>query len=407
MCPKDNEQPRESGADSSRKPRSRRSATTTVVFLLALALAALVIVFYVRQVPQRGPVQPAEAPAKGEYEQYPDQEFDLRARAVDSALLDMLHAGKTDITSLKIEAVEYRRFQGHDYHFQTIRLPLPQAQRAQLFALLKQTLDQKVPEARLEDTGKNEWTIAIGTIPTHRLLLPQVAEKPATTERPHVGAGKLAIVIDDMGEDVQFAKGLSKLGVPASFSIWPDSSNRDAVLKLAKGSGNVVLIHLPMQPKGYPAVNPGKNALLVSMTADQIRAAVRLAAGKVPGAIGINNHMGSQFTENTTGVRVALEAINERGMFFLDSKTTPVSAAPQEAKKLGLRILERDVFLDNELSVAAILTQLRKAEDVARAKGQAIAIGHPHPETLQALQQWLKRKDDSVQIVPLTSLSRH
>jgi len=401
-----NDRSRESGAGfSSQKPHGPRYTPPVYVFILALAAALLILAFYLRHTSRQ--VTPPPAPIKGEYEQYPNQELDLRARAVDSVLLDMLHDGKTDITSLKIEGVEYRRFEGKDYHFQIIRLPLPYAQRAKLLALLKEHLAAKVPEAKVVDTGKNEWTIAIGTIPTHRLLLPQITEKVETTERPKASTGRLAIVIDDMGEDVRIAQGLAKLGVPAAFSIWPESGNRDAVQKLAKNSGNIVMIHLPMQPKGYPAVNPGKHPLLVTMTADQIRETIRTAMAKVPAATGVNNHMGSQFTEFPPGTRVALETFKERGLFFLDSKTTPVSSAPGEAKKLGMHIYERDVFLDNELNVAAILTQLRKGESIARAKGQAIVIGHPHAETLAALQQWLAHKDDSVKIVPLTSLSRH
>jgi hypothetical protein len=409
MSPTDDpNQPRNSGADSSSKPKkTKRELTPTLVFLIAIAAALLILVFYVRQMPVKAPVKPTDIPAKGEYELYPNQELDLRARAVDSVLLDMLHKGKTESTSLKIEGVEYRRHEGVDYHFQTLRLPLPKAERPRLLALLKELLSEKMPEARVEDTGKNEWLISLGSIPTHRLLLPQTAEKATTPTPPRVGPAKMSIVIDDMGEDVHFAQGLAKLGVPAAFSIWPDSTNRDAVHKIAKASGNIIMIHLPMQPKGYPTVNPGKNPLLVTMTAEQIRETINTAVKKLPGATGVNNHMGSQFTEFATGSRVALTAFKEHNLFFLDSKTTPVSALPPEARKLDIRIYERDVFLDNDQSVAAILSQLRKAEDIARAKGQAIAIGHPHAETLQALQQWLKHKDGTVQVVPVTSLSRH
>jgi len=125
---------------------------------------------------------------------------------------------------------------------------------------------------------------------------------------------------------------------------------------------------------------------------------------RVPGAIAINNHMGSAFTEHGPGMRAALAAIQEQGLFFLDSRTTAGSIAVTEAKRLGLRIHQRDVFLDNELTVAAIVKQLHKAEATARQHGHAIAIGHPHKETVAALRTWLKEKDASVHIVTVSSL---
>lgn len=89
---------------------------------------------------------------------------------------------------------------------------------------------------------------------------------------------------------------------------------------------------------------------------------------------------------------------------LLSSRTTAATVGEQEAKKLGLRHFHRDVFLDNDQYVPAILKQLRHAESLAKSKGQAIAIGHPHPETLAAIKQWLKDKDPSVHVVPLTAL---
>jgi len=103
-------------------------------------------------------------------------------------------------------------------------------------------------------------------------------------------------------------------------------------------------------------------------------------------------------------MRAALTAMHEDGLFFLDSRTSAASVAAAESKKLGLRTHQRDVFLDNDQNVPAILKQLRKAEATARERGHAIAIGHPHKETVAALRQWLKEKDAAVQVVTVTSL---
>ena len=161
---------------------------------------------------------------------------------------------------------------------------------------------------------------------------------------------------------------------------------------------------MPMQPKGYPKVDPGSHPLLVTMTADQVQETVRRAIERVPGAIGLNNHMGSQFTENIRGMHAALSAIKAKGLFFLDSRTTAETVGEGEAQRVGLRFYKRDVFLDNEQNVTAVLLQLRKAEALARSRGHAIAIGHPHQETLAAIKKWLKEKDDSVSVVPLSAL---
>lgn len=363
--------------------------------IIALALAAgLVIGYFVaRQFPGR-PVPPP--PAANATEERAAAEFQRRIDAVDEALrksLSALGAGQA-----KVQSVEPRRHAGREFGFQTLRLP--EADREALRRHLVKELAALVPQAKLAEPSAHEWDIGIDGTPTHRLLLPAAAEKPVPPAK-----ARLALVIDDMGEDVGLARGLAALDAPIAFAVWPDSGNRDAVLKVLRAQQREVLIHLPMQPKGYPQVNPGKHALLVNMTAEQLHAATLRAAELVRGAIGVNNHMGSAFTESPFAMRAALSAMKEKGLFFLDSRTTPHTVGEQEAKKLGLRHFHRDVFLDNEQEVPAILKQLRQAETVARTKGQAIAIGHPHPATLAAIRQWLRDKDAAVHVVPLSSLS--
>jgi len=364
--------------------------------IIALALAAgLVIGFLVaRQFPGRPTPPPPTANAT---EALAAAEFQRRLDAVDEALrksLSALGAGQA-----KVESMEPRKHAGREFGFQTLRLP--EVGREALRRQLARELAALVPQAKLSEPSAHEWDIGIDGTPTHRLLLPVVAERPVPTP----GKARLALVIDDMGEDVGLARGLAALDAPMAFAVWPDSGNREAVLKVLRARQREILIHLPMQPKGFPQVNPGRHALLVNMTAEQIQAATQRAIERVPGAIGINNHMGSEFTESPFAMRAALSAMKDKGLFFLDSRTTPHTVGEQEAKKLGLRHFHRDVFLDNEQEVPAILKQLRQAESIARTKGQAIAIGHPHPATLDALRQWLKDRDASVHVVPLTALS--
>lgn len=323
-----------------------------------------------------------------------------RAKLADKALRASLKAVSPEAAAPQVVSTEQREHAGQKYTVEILRLP--PSDRQALHDRLVKELASFVPGAKLLRISPENWDISIDGLPTQRLHLPAEAPKP---EEPKRAAGRLAIVIDDMGEDVGLARELAKLGVPVAFSIWPDSGNREDVLKIAKAAGREILIHLPMQPKGYPQVAPGPHALLTTMTAEQIQDAVHRSTKRVHGAIGLNNHMGSEFTESNLGMRAALSAMRDEGLFFLDSRTTAASVGVVEAKKLGIRAHQRDVFLDNELVVSAILKQLRKAEALARERGHAIAIGHPHKETVAALRQWLKEKDSSVQVVTVTSLS--
>jgi len=322
------------------------------------------------------------------------------AEQADQALRRALKAASpVDAPAPRIVS-EQREHAGQEYTFKTLRLTHVQEQL--LHDRLVKELAVLAPSAQLLRVNPQTWDIVIDGMPTHRLLLPEEDARPDDAAKR--AKGRLAIVIDDMGEDVGLARELARLGVPVAFSIWPDSSHREDVLKIAKASGREIFIHLPMQPIGYPKVAPGPHALLTTMTADQIRDAVRRSVARVHGAIAINNHMGSEFTQSPHGMRAALSAMKDEGLFFLDSRTTAASVGVAEAKRLGMRVHQRDVFLDNELSVPAIVKQLRTAEAAARQHGHAIAIGHPHRETVAALRAWLKEKDGAVQVVTVTSL---
>jgi len=370
--------------------------STTGWIALALLIGLAGGFFLSRQFP------PSPAPQAQNATSEEPREVELAGlvKSADQALHNALRSAPAYETALHTVSSEQREHAGQTYPFRTLRLPL--AGSAALQARLSKELAALAPGAKLSRVSPTSWDISINGVLTHRLTMPEESAKPEDAAKR--GKGRLAIVIDDMGEDVGLARELAQLGVPVAFSIWPDSAHRQDVLKIAKASGREIFIHLPMQPKGYPAVAPGPHALLTTMTADQIHKAVRRSVSRVPGAVAINNHMGSAFTEFRPGMRAALAAMRKEGIFFLDSRTTAASVAVAEAKRQGLRVHQRDVFLDNELTVPAIMKQLRKAEATARRHGHAIAIGHPHRETVAALRAWLKEKDAAVHIVTVTSL---
>jgi hypothetical protein len=375
---------------------SRYLNRTTGWIALALLVGLAGGFFLSRQFPP-APAPPAQNATLEE--QHPGGLADLAEQA-DQALRRALKAVSPDDALAPQIVSEQREHAGQGYPFKTLRLPHVQEQL--LHDRLARELAVLAPGTHLLRVNPRAWDIAINGIPTHRLLLPEEDTKPEDVAKRV--QGRLAIVIDDMGEDIGLARDLAKLGVPVAFSIWPDSSHREDVLKIAKASGREIFIHLPMQPIGYPKVAPGPHALLTTMTADQIRDTVRRSVARVRGAIAVNNHMGSEFTQSPHGMRAALSAMKDEGLFFLDSRTTAASVGVAEAKRLGMRVHQRDVFLDNELSVSAIVKQLRKAEATARQHGHAIAIGHPHKETVAALRAWLKERDGAVQVVTVTSL---
>jgi polysaccharide deacetylase 2 family uncharacterized protein YibQ len=144
-----------------------------------------------------------------------------------------------------------------------------------------------------------------------------------------------------------------------------------------------------MEPSGD--ADPGPDALLTRLSAEAIRERLGAALDRVPGAIGLNNHMGSLFTADASAMAAVLDEVEARGLMILDSVTTPHSVTTDLATALGVPSGSRDVFLDNERDPEAIERQLAEVERIARASGLAVAIGHPYDETLEVLARWVPR----------------
>lgn len=223
-----------------------------------------------------------------------------------------------------------------------------------------------------------------------------------------VGADKaaLAIVIDDMGSSLQEAHALVSIGVPITFAIIPGLRHDRAVAEYATQNGLEVLVHMPMQSKEYPRRRLEENGLLLAQSDDEIRSRVLGYLQQLPGAVGANNHMGSGFTEQKDKMRVVLEVLQERGLFFLDSITTPQTTGLKVAAELQMRQVRRHVFLDNEQQETYIRRQLDQAVARARKLGYAVAIGHPHPMTLGVLAKTLPElQSQGITLVPVSSLA--
>ena len=216
---------------------------------------------------------------------------------------------------------------------------------------------------------------------------------------------KVAIIIDDMGASPKRTNEIIALKAPLTASFVTFASQLDKQVKLSRQAGQEIMIHVPMQPKSNIFVSD--DVLTIDMSAEEIENNFRTMLKKFDHVAGINNHMGSLFTEHADKLEPVMKVLAENDMFFVDSKTTPQSQGEMVAKKYGVPCLHRHVFLDNENNLEYILSQLEIVEKIAHKNGYAIAIGHPKSETSKALDVWLKTLDaKEIQIVHLSEIIR-
>ena len=231
---------------------------------------------------------------------------------------------------------------------------------------------------------------------------PKAALPPQERRPSHLP--KLAIIIDDVGEDLRMAQKFMKLDSAVTLSILPYGSFSRQIAREAHASGNLLILHLPMEPNEYPQVNPGKGALLVSMGPDELIRSLERNIAAVPHIQGVNNHMGSRMTTVSTQMYQIFSILKKYNLFFIDSRTTANSLCKPSARLLKLPFGERDVFLDHQVSPQAIDYQLKRLLAFARDKGAAIGIGHPHLETYQALKKALPRLKKKTRLVPVSDV---
>lgn len=197
---------------------------------------------------------------------------------------------------------------------------------------------------------------------------------------PAGSRAKLAIIIDDVGTGEQAQK-IAALPVRVTPSIFPPEYQRKDTRSLARGFEHYA-IHLPMEAS---SAKNNSATLRASDNYEKLRGVIAKLRADFPNAKFINNHTGSKFTADERAMQNLLRAMNEHGFLFIDSRTSPATKAKAAMKGLGMRYVHRDVFLDNQNSVAAVRKKLREAVALAKKQGYAIAIGHPKSSTLRAL----------------------
>ncbi|MEQ8708409.1 MAG: divergent polysaccharide deacetylase family protein [Rhodospirillales bacterium] len=223
--------------------------------------------------------------------------------------------------------------------------------------------------------------------------------------RPQGKRPMIAIVIDDVGLSGDRTRDVISLRAPVTIAFLSYAEDLPAKSAAARKAGHEVMVHVPMEPMAKE--DPGPNALTTDLTAAEIRERLDWALGRFEGFVGFNNHMGSKFTSDRTVMTQVAAIAKQRGLLFLDSVTSARSVAWDVAREQGVPTARRDVFLDNDNAFEPILVQLGRLERVARRDGTAIAIGHPHEATLEALNQWLSDIEKrGFQLAPVSEIVR-
>jgi len=216
---------------------------------------------------------------------------------------------------------------------------------------------------------------------------------------------KIAIVIDDMGYDLLVLDEILQIDAPITVSVLPHLSYSVLVAERANKAGREVILHLPMEPYGYPEKHPGSGALFLQMNRDEIMDQLEEVIMNIPHISGVNNHMGSKFMEDEKKVEIVLQQLKKKGLFFLDSLTTKNSKGMQVAKKIGLGHVGRDIFLDNNCDFEDTLDILNRIAEKQNSWRTMVIIGHPHESTIQAIRKALPIfRSRKIHIVPLSDL---
>ncbi|WOT05217.1 divergent polysaccharide deacetylase family protein [Shewanella youngdeokensis] len=215
-------------------------------------------------------------------------------------------------------------------------------------------------------------------------------------------AAKIAIIIDDIGYR-QSDKAVLALPANVTLSVLPLTPLGKTVATQAYKQGNEILVHLPMQALNGKTIGPG--ALTSEMSEVEFKQQLAAAIDSVPFAVGANNHMGSHLTQLTEPMGWVMDTLLERDIFFIDSVTTKYTQAGKVAKKVGVPLLKRTIFLDNDRSQTGLDNQFKKAIALAQQHNNIVVIGHPYPETLAFLSRNLHRLSElNIAVVPPSKL---
>ncbi|WP_370155150.1 divergent polysaccharide deacetylase family protein [Ferrovibrio sp.] len=222
---------------------------------------------------------------------------------------------------------------------------------------------------------------------------------PAGAQPPFV-----AILIDDAGLDRHNTARAIALPGPVTLSFMTYANDLAEQSAAARKAGHELMLHLPMEPLDLKHNNPGPNALLMSLDAAELQRRLVWGLARFDGYVGVNNHMGSRFTRDAGRMAQVMDELKKHQVFWLDSLSGPGSVGSDQARKAGLDAVDRDIFLDDDRS-PGIAYELAAMERIAKARGDVIAIGHPHTATMNALEKWVAgAKARGFSLVPVSTV---
>ncbi|MBW5467950.1 divergent polysaccharide deacetylase family protein [Brevibacillus formosus] len=240
--------------------------------------------------------------------------------------------------------------------------------------------------------------LSFGSLPA--TANPSVEPKPAEKK-------VIAFVIDDFGNNMQGTEEILSMPVPLTIAVMPflPSTKKDA--ELAHQKGHDVILHMPMEPMKGKRSWLGPGAITADLSDEEIRSRVEKAIDDVPHAIGMNNHMGSKITADERIMRIIMKVVKERGLIYLDSKTTDKSVAGKLAVEMGVPFAENLYFLDDIYTVPHITKQMEKICQRIGSHPICIAIGHvgpPGKKTASVLRQYIPRIQKEAEFVTISKL---
>jgi hypothetical protein len=186
--------------------------------------------------------------------------------------------------------------------------------------------------------------------------------------------GQLALVIDDAGYSLEELQAFLDLPGPLTVAVLPNLPHSREAARMVLAAGKDLILHCPMEPQG--SEDPGPGAILVGLSQQEIEARLAQAFASVPGAQGMNNHMGSKATTDTELMTVVLAYLKREGKYFFDSRTTPDTVGPRIAQSLGVPFAQRDLFIDHDTSAEQVAAAWDRGIEEAKNRGTAIVIGH-------------------------------
>jgi polysaccharide deacetylase 2 family uncharacterized protein YibQ len=339
-------------------------------------------------------------------EKPPSQEdFSKEVFLVDQIVQGQLYEMGIQKKNILLQETSSRKAGGLTWKQSALRVQVP---RPRSFSSIQEnfrrslsTLGKTVSVQSSETAESLRLEIKVLNLVTHQLTF--VPSPPSTLKaavRP-----KIAIVIDDLGDKEKISQELLRSNLPITLAILPFAPFSKRLAEEAHRRGKEIILHLPMEPQGYPEIRPGKGVLLREMDEARLLRQLSKDIEAVPYITGVSSHMGSRLMEDPAKIRIVFSELKRRGLFFLDSRTTAQTVGLQVAQSVGLKAMERNIFIDNSSTEEDIKEQLEQLIQLSLSSGKAIGIGHPYPSTIKFIKEMIpKMKEKGIEVVPLSAL---